>query len=95
LCRFVQKVYTLDPTTDAIPWNSRGYSRKRKPLTDHHVVEDAKRVLVEETAETGKCGHKKKQEVIGGRYTNHFQAAIVVGSSVASIHTSVDISALV
>jgi len=62
LCRFVQKVYTLDPTTDAIPWNSRGYSRKRKPLADQYVVQDAKRVLVEETAERSKKKAKTTSE---------------------------------
>ena len=68
LYRFVQKVYTLDPTTDAIPWNSRAYSRKRKPLTDQHVVEDTKRILVEETAERNKCVDEKKEEVTSKRY---------------------------
>jgi len=68
----VQKVYTLDPTTNAIPWNSRGYSRKRKLLTDQHVVEDTKRILVEkETAERSKCKNEKKQEVTSGRYALH------------------------
>ncbi|XP_065917451.1 uncharacterized protein [Dysidea avara] len=64
---FVQKVYTLDPTTDAIPWNSRAYSRKRRPLTDQHVVEDTKRILVEETAERNKCVDEKKEEVTSKR----------------------------
>ena len=42
----MQKVYTLDPTTDAIPWNSRGYSRKRKPLSSQfgEETEEAKRL---------------------------------------------------
>ena len=50
--RFVQKIYTLDPATDAIPWNSRGYSRKRKALSDQ--CREVKRLqLVAESDTTG------------------------------------------
>ena len=53
-------MYTLDPTTDAIPWTSRSYSRKRKPLSDQSMVVSAKRILVKETGERNKVIDGKK-----------------------------------
>jgi len=61
-------VYTLDPTTDAIPWTSRSYSRKRKPLPDQSMVESAKKILVEQTGEGNKVIDGKKEESTSARY---------------------------
>ena len=37
-------MYTLDPTTNAIPWSSRAYCRKRKPLSGSCEEEGTKRL---------------------------------------------------
>ena len=66
--RFVQKVYTLDPTTDAIPWNSRGYSRKRKPLTGQYE-EEAKRLqlMVESATMSDEASGKNTKDLTCGK----------------------------
>ena len=66
-------MYTLDPTTDAIPWNSRGYSRKRKPLTSQREEEegDPKRLqlTVESDVKSDEAATKNPKDSNCGRYT--------------------------
>ena len=70
--RFVQKVYTLDPTTDAIPWNYRGYSRKRKPLSSQfgEETEEAKRLQLTMVpdSKTDEATGKDSKDTTSGRY---------------------------